>query len=83
MIAEVAILLVAAVVSAGAFGPMGTFAIGQATFTGAQVLGLGIGIAGELEGEPAAIVPATTHAPKAIIPADIKNENAVSMIGPL
>jgi hypothetical protein len=29
------------------------------------------------------IVPATTQTPKAIIPAEIRNESAVSMIGPL
>jgi hypothetical protein len=36
-----------------------------------------------VQGQPAAIVPATTQTPKAIIPAEIRNENTVSMIGPL
>jgi hypothetical protein len=49
MIASIAVLLVAAVVSGGALGALGSFAIGQATFTGAQVLGLGISIGGALE----------------------------------
>jgi hypothetical protein len=35
------------------------------------------------KGQPAAIVPATTQTPKAIIPAEIKNESTVSMRGPL
>jgi len=33
--------------------------------------------------QPAAVVPATTQTPKAIIPAEIRNENTASMIGPL
>ena len=37
----------------------------------------------EAKGQPAAIVPATTQTPKATIPADIRNESTVSMIGPL
>jgi hypothetical protein len=36
----------------------------------------------QAKGQPAAIVPATTQTPKAIIPAEIKNESTVSMIGP-
>jgi hypothetical protein len=36
----------------------------------------------EAKGQPAAIVPATTQTPKAIIPAEIRNESTVSMIGP-
>src|ERR1700682_2203467 len=36
-----------------------------------------------VQGQPAVIVPATTQTPKAIIPAEIRNENTVSMIGPL
>jgi hypothetical protein len=35
------------------------------------------------KGQPAAIVPATTQTPKAIIPAEVKNEITVSMIGRL
>jgi|GraSoi_2013_40cm_1033754.scaffolds.fasta_scaffold07950_2 hypothetical protein len=34
------------------------------------------------KGQPAAIVPATTQTPKAIIPTEIKNESTLSMIGP-
>ena len=37
----------------------------------------------QAKGQPAMIVPATTQTPKAIIPAEIKNESTVSMIGPL
>jgi hypothetical protein len=36
----------------------------------------------QAKGQPTAIVPATTQTPKAIIPAEIRNENTVSMIGP-
>ena len=36
----------------------------------------------EAKGQPAAIVPATTQTKKAIIPAEIRNESTVSMIGP-
>jgi hypothetical protein len=36
-----------------------------------------------VQGQPAVIVPATTQTPKAIIPAEIRNESTVSMIGPL
>jgi hypothetical protein len=35
----------------------------------------------QAKGQPAAIVPATTQTPKAIIPAEIKNESTVSMMG--
>jgi hypothetical protein len=37
----------------------------------------------QAKGQPAAIVPATTQMPKAIIPAEIRNENTISMIDPL
>jgi hypothetical protein len=37
----------------------------------------------QARGQPAAIVPTITQTPKAIIPAEIKNESTVSMIGPL
>jgi hypothetical protein len=47
-IASIVVLLAAAVVSGGALGTFGSFAIGAATFTGAQVIGVGIGIAGPL-----------------------------------
>jgi hypothetical protein len=40
-------------------------------------------MSGQAQGQPAMIVPATTQTPKAIIPAEIKNESTVSMIGPL
>src|ERR1700738_5272240 len=36
-----------------------------------------------VQGQPAVIVPATTQTPKAMIPAEIRNESTVSMIGPL
>jgi hypothetical protein len=36
-----------------------------------------------IQGQPAAIVSATTQTPRAIIPAEIRNESTVSMIGPL
>ena len=36
----------------------------------------------QARGQPAAIVPTITQTPKAIIPAEIKNESTVSMIGP-
>ena len=35
-----------------------------------------------VQGQPAVIVSATTQTPKAIIPAEIRNESTVSMIGP-
>jgi hypothetical protein len=35
-----------------------------------------------VQGQPAVIVPATTQTPKAIIPAEIRSESTVSMIGP-
>jgi hypothetical protein len=35
-----------------------------------------------VQGQPAVIVPATTQTPKAIIPAEIRNESTVSMIAP-
>ena len=34
----------------------------------------------QAKGEPAAIVPATMQMPKAMIPAEIRNENAASML---
>jgi hypothetical protein len=37
----------------------------------------------QAKGQTAAIVPATTQTPKAIIPSEIKSESTVSMIGPL
>jgi hypothetical protein len=37
----------------------------------------------EAKGQPAVIVPTTTQTPKAIIPAEIRNESTISMIGPL
>ena len=37
----------------------------------------------QAKGEPAASVPATIQTPKAMIPAEIKSESTVSMIGPL
>jgi len=37
----------------------------------------------QAKGQPAPIAPATTQAPKAIIPTEIKNEKTVSMFGPL
>jgi hypothetical protein len=40
-------------------------------------------MSGQAQGQPAMIVPTTTQTPKAIIPAEIKNESTVSMIGPL
>jgi hypothetical protein len=42
-----------------------------------------IPMSGQAKGKPAAIVTATTQTPKAIIPAEIKNESTVSMIAPL
>jgi hypothetical protein len=36
----------------------------------------------QAKGQPAVIVPAATQTPKAIIPAEIRNENTISMIGP-
>jgi hypothetical protein len=38
-------------------------------------------MSGQAKGKPAAIVTATTQTPKAIIPAEIKNESAISMMG--
>ena len=40
-----------------------------------------IPMSGQAKGKPAAIVTTTTQTPKAIIPAEIKNESTVSMIG--
>jgi hypothetical protein len=40
-------------------------------------------MSGQAQGQPAMIVPATTQTPKAIIPAEIRNESTVSMIAPL
>jgi hypothetical protein len=37
----------------------------------------------QANGQPAVIVPATTQTPKAIIPAEIRNESTISMIGRL
>jgi hypothetical protein len=37
----------------------------------------------QAKGQPAVIVPTTTQTPKAIIPAEIRNESTISMIGPL
>jgi hypothetical protein len=34
----------------------------------------------QAKGEPAAIVPATIQMPKAMIPTEIRNENALSML---
>jgi hypothetical protein len=48
IIASIVVLLAAAAVSGGALGAFGSFAIGAATFTGAQVIGVGIGIAGPM-----------------------------------
>ena len=36
----------------------------------------------QAKGQPAAIVPTTTQTPKAIIPAEIRSESTISMIGP-
>jgi hypothetical protein len=36
----------------------------------------------QAKGQPAAIVPATTQTPRAVIPTEIKNERTVSMMGP-
>src|SRR5258705_9728435 len=36
----------------------------------------------QAKGQPAVIVPTTTQTPKAIIPAEIRNESTISMIGP-
>ena len=36
----------------------------------------------QAKGQPAAIVPATTQTPRAVIPTEIKNERTVSMKGP-
>ena len=38
-------------------------------------------MSGQAQGQPAMIVPATTQTPNAIIPAEIRNESTVSMIG--
>jgi hypothetical protein len=35
-----------------------------------------------VQGQPAVIVSATTQTPKAIIPAEIRNESTVFMVGP-
>jgi hypothetical protein len=40
-------------------------------------------MSGQAKDQPAAIVPMITQTPKAIIPAEIRNERTVSMIGPL
>jgi hypothetical protein len=37
----------------------------------------------QAKGQPAVIVPTTTQTPKAIIPAEIRNESTISMIDPL
>jgi hypothetical protein len=37
----------------------------------------------QAKGQPAVIVPTTTQTPKAIIPAEMRNESTISMIGPL
>jgi hypothetical protein len=36
----------------------------------------------QVNGDPAATVPVTIQTPKAIIPADIRNESVASMFGP-
>jgi hypothetical protein len=40
-----------------------------------------IPMSGQAKGKPASIVTASTQTPKTIIPAEIKNESTVSMIG--
>ena len=37
----------------------------------------------QAKGQPAVIVPTTTQTPKAIIPAEIRNESTISMISPV
>lgn len=55
LIASIAVLVAAAAVSFGVFGTLGSFAIGSAVITGAQIAGAVIGIGGALA--IAALVP--------------------------
>lgn len=79
-VASIAVLIGAALVSGGALGPLGSFAIGGATITGASVAGTAVAVGGMLAVNALIPPPSTTTLPGAVTP-DSFNQGAASLSG--